>query len=257
MVNTPVTQHNAEIALNRQYWDAKPLLQIIYADFYRLIAAAFNTTTGEGILEIGSGIGAIKTVLPKCTTSDLFENPWLDRVESAYSISLPNQSLNGILLFDVWHHLRFPSLALREFARVLKPGGKVVLFEPAMGLLGRLIYGLFHHEPLGFGDKITWDHPEGQLPALDYYAAQGNCWRMFKTQADPLPKHLPFTVSGVRTMSAISYAASGGFSKPQLYPTFCYRPITKLEKVLDLVPSVFATRMIVVLTKSSETLRQH
>jgi hypothetical protein len=50
-------------------------------------------------------------------------------------------------------------------------------------------------------------------------------------------------------MSAIAYAASGGFSKPQLYPTAALPAIKKVEKVLDLFPVLFATRLLVILQK--------
>jgi hypothetical protein len=50
-------------------------------------------------------------------------------------------------------------------------------------------------------------------------------------------------------MSAIAYAASGGFSKPQLYPTAALPVIRKFEKALDLFPALFATRLLVILEK--------
>jgi hypothetical protein len=51
----------------------------------------------------------------------------------------------------------------------------------------------------------------------------------------------------VRLHSALSYVASGGFSGPQLYPSFGYRPLRALERLADRVPWLFATRMLVVL----------
>jgi hypothetical protein len=50
-------------------------------------------------------------------------------------------------------------------------------------------------------------------------------------------------------LSAISYVASGGYSKPQLYPTSMLPLLKRLEKVLDLFPVLFATRLLVVLEK--------
>ena len=49
----------------------------------------------------------------------------------------------------------------------------------------------------------------------------------------------------------IAYLASGGFSKPQLYPATALPLIRRLEKVLTVWPDLFATRLLVVLAKRS------
>lgn len=249
MRTKPVSQHNREISQNARSWEKKPLLRIVYGSFYREIAEALNTTDGEGVLELGSGIGAIKEILPHCTTSDIFENPWLDRVENAYALNFPADSLKGLVLFDVWHHLQYPGSALKEFARVLRPGGRVAIFEPAMGLAGKLIYGMFHHEPLGLRLPIEWEPQPGMRPPLNYYAAQGNCWRTFFRKTEPITNYPIFHQVSIRLMSAITYVASGGFSKPQLYPTLLYPFVAQLERIFDQTPKLFATRMLVILEK--------
>jgi SAM-dependent methyltransferase len=246
----PIDQHNREILANAESWKRKPLLQMIYRDFYRLIESELNRSLDGPTLELGSGIGAIKAHIPNCITSDVFPNPWLDRVENAYALSFGPATLSNIVLFDVWHHLKYPGLALNELARVLQPGGRVIIFDPAMGLLGRLVYGAFHKEPLGLGETPSW-FPAGDAGDRDtYYAAQGNCWRMFYRRELPLPSPC-WRVVAVRLRSALSYVASGGFSGPQLYPSFGYAPIRAAERLFDRFPSLFATRMLVVLEAGS------
>ena len=53
----------------------------------------------------------------------------------------------------------------------------------------------------------------------------------------------------IKKMSALSYVLSGGFSKPSFYSIEVLPIIKKIEKVLDLLPLIFATRMMVVLEK--------
>ena len=79
----------------------------------------------------------------------------------------------NLILFDVWHHLEFPGTAIAEFHRVLKASGRLIIFDPAMGMLGRLVYGLFHNEPLALDAEIRWNAPPDFVPdKMNYYAAK-------------------------------------------------------------------------------------
>lgn len=248
-----ISQHNLEIHENRAAWERKLALRAIYRGLYREIAAALPAS-GPGLtLELGSGMGNIKEILPACITSDIFPNPWLDRVENAYALNFGPGTISNLILFDVWHHLEFPGAALREFQRVLAPGGVVVLMEPAAGLLGRVVYGLFHHEPLGLGKPIAWAIPENFDPAKQtYYAAQGNCWRLARHFAQLPRAEQPaalreWEITQVKYFPALAYLMSGGFRGPQMYPDAALPAIQAVEKILAPMPALSAARMMVVL----------
>jgi hypothetical protein len=49
--------------------------------------------------------------------------------------------------------------------------------------------------------------------------------------------------------SALSYVLSGGYSKPQLFPSSRLETIRKAESLLDRMPALFSTRLLVVLEK--------
>ena len=179
-----IVQHNEEIQHNLQHWKQKPILREIYKGFHKLIAENITTHSKGLIIEVGSGIGNIKSVIPSCILTDLFLNPWIDRIENAYSLSFANSSISDLILFDVFHHLRFPGTALREFQRVLLPGGRVIIFEPCLSIFGLFVYGPFHHEPLGIKEPIQWFAPPHWSPSnVDYYAAQANAHRIFLSSA--------------------------------------------------------------------------
>lgn len=242
-------QHNREIHENLRHWEHKPALREEYARFYRLIAGRLKGIPDAPVLECGSGIGNLKSVLPAAITSDLFPNPWLDRQENVYALSYADASLGGVVLFDVFHHLEYPGTALRELHRVLKPGGRVVLFEPAAGLLGRILLGLFHHEPLALRRPITWEAPPGFNPAAtSYYAAQGNASRIFGPGGRGL--ELPgWATRDVSYFPALPWLLTGGFRGPSLAPG-PLRPLAGgIERLLGLAPRLFASRMLVVLEK--------
>ena len=241
--------HQDSIEKNSDYWNRKPLLQTLYGDFYRLVAKNLSTLPESNIVELGSGLGNIRAVIPNCLRTDLFPNPWIDQIENAYQLSFRDESVSDLILTDVFHHLKYPGTALKELFRVLRRGGRVIMLEPCISALGFLVYGILHDEPIAVTKKIAWEAPAGWSPDhIDYYAAQGNASRIF------LGERFRHKLGDWRTiktqrLSAIAYAASGGFSKPQLYPTSALPLIRKFETLLDLFPILFATRLLVILEK--------
>ena len=244
-----VEQHNLEIQANAEHWRRKPLLQKIYRDFYREIAGELRSDLPGVTVEIGSGIGNLKTVVPGALATDIFPNPWLDRIENAYAMSFEDGAVANLILFDVWHHLEFPGTALAEFQRVLVPQGRLIIFDPAMGLLGRIVHGLFHHEALALKDEIRWHAPAGFSPdKMSYYAAQGNAHRIFFSGEGASE------LDGWRTIrrspfAGIPYVASGGFRGPQLFPGSLLPVMRAVDRVASRVPALFATRLLVTLEK--------
>ena len=244
-----ISVHQDLIKKNYEHWNRKPLLKSLYGDFYRMIASNLSDLPESTIVELGSGLGNIHEFIPGCIRTDLFPNPWIDQVENAYRLSFADESISDLILTDVFHHLKYPGTALQELFRVLRKGGRVILLEPCMSALGLLVYGVLHDEPIAVTKEIEWEAPASWSPEqIDYYAAQGNASRVF------LGKRFRHKLGDwqtlkTRRLSAVAYAASGGFSKPQLYPTSALPLIRKLEMVLDWLPLLFATRLLVILEK--------
>lgn len=240
-------RHNQEIHQNLQYWQQKKILQQIYLGFYREILKHVDRGLVGKIAEIGSGIGNLKMVLPECICTDVFANPWIDQVENAYCLSFADHSVSHLILFDVWHHLQYPRQVMEEFKRVLIPGGKVIIFEPCISLMGAAVYGCFHKEPVAWFARIERGRRE-DIENLGYYAAQGNATRIFG-RLEYKDIYAGFSVVYKRKYSALAYALSGGYSGRQFYPDRFYEGLKGVEKWLDRMPLLFATRMLVVLEK--------
>jgi len=244
-----VNLHQDLIEKNQEYWNRKPILRTLYGDFYRLIAKQLSNIPDGKIVELGSGLGNIHDVIPECIRTDLFPNPWIDQVENAYQLSFADESVSDLILTDVFHHLKYPGTALNELQRVLRKGGHVIMLEPCISMLGLLVYGVLHDEPIAITKEIEWFASETWKPEnIDFYAGQGNATRIFVRSGYRSKLKAWRNVETIR-LSAIAYTASGGFSKPQLYPTFLLPFIKRLEKVLDLFPALFATRLLVILEK--------
>jgi SAM-dependent methyltransferase len=240
-MSTPLEQHNIEIHQNRESWERKPGLRAVYARFYGEIAARIRRDIRGKIVELGSGLGNIRTAIPDCITTDIW-------VEDAYQLEFENGSVSNLILFDVWHHLQFPGSALKEFKRVLAPGGRVIIFDPAMGVIGRFVLGCFHHEPLGLHEPITWEAPSGSSSKeFGYYAAQGNASRVF-AGAEFRARLADWRIAELMYFSALAYVATGGFRGPQLVPGALLKWLNPVDSVLSRFPWI-AMRMLVVLEK--------
>src|SRR6476646_4946740 len=130
-------QHQLEIEKNLRAWRSKPLLQKIYQEFYQRILKLIDSSVPGVVVEIGSGIGNLRTHLPRAICTDLFPNPWLDLACDGYELPFVARSLSHLILFDVFHHLQRPAAFFDEARRVLVPGGRVILFEPFISLASR------------------------------------------------------------------------------------------------------------------------
>ena len=247
---TDINIFNSTIQKNNEIWHKKPVLRRAYREFYDLISTNLRRDLKGIILELGSGIGKINEVIPDCVRSDIFNNPQIDQVENAYKLSYQDSSISNLILFDVFHHLEYPGEALDEFKRVLTPSGRVLLFEPAMSILGLLVYGLAHSEPIGYTKKISWKRPTStvDLDMLKYYASQGNATRIFFGDMSILVQKDWKIINKIR-LSGISYVTGGGFTRLQLYPLKFYKFMRKIDRLCDRFPPIFATRMLIILEK--------
>ena len=243
------TAHHDRMNENLKLWHAKPLLQKLYYDFYRFIASYLQNNSNGLIVELGSGIGAIKHIIPQCVCTEMFDNEYVDRVENAYNLSFKDGEVTNLILFDVFHHIRYPGVAIKECNRVLGKNGRLIIFEPCLSVLGWLVYGLFHDESVGYNKTIEWNLPDGFIANADnYYAEQGNAMRVFGTN-DYAHQLKQWNVVVYIRLAAISYVASGGFTKPQLYPTTLFSFMKRIDRFGSFFPRLFATRLLVVLEK--------
>jgi len=245
-----IEQHQKEILRNLESWHRKPLLQKVYAQFYARIAAHIDQNAPGKVVELGSGIGNLKAVVPAAVLTDLFPNPWLDLVCDAYQLPFPDGSVSHLVLFDVFHHLERPSAFFKEARRVLRPGGKIVLFEPYISLLGLFVYGIVHHEPVAFFRSI--DHADKPPSESRYYAAQGNASRLF------FAKHRPawleeWCVVHREILPAFTYLLTGGYSKPSLISPGLFPWIEKLQEKAGVFPRLFGTRCLIVLSPQNRS----
>lgn len=247
MSNVAIDQHQVEIQENLQSWNAKPLLQTLYAGFYDRIAQWIDPAAPGRIVEIGSGIGNLKSRFSQAITSDLFPNPWLDVMCDGYEMPWKSATVSHLILFDVFHHLEAPRAFFREAGRVLTSRGRVIILDPFISLSSWPAYGIFHHEPVAWGKNINLS--ESFPRPRSYYAAQGNATRLFFN--DRTASWLGgWTIVRAHAFAAFSYLLSGGFSKRALYPAKLLPAMKCIDKCLSGAPKIFGGRCLIVLEKN-------
>lgn len=223
----------------------KFFLRQTYQDFYDQFRLASRHIPKGPMIELGSGGGILKEVFPEVWTSDVLHLPDITLCFSAEAIPFKDQSVSAFFLFNVLHHIKDSRDFFREAARCLKPGGKIVMVEPANTLFSNFIYRNFHHEP--FKPEDGWIIAEGGPLS----GANGALpWILFvRDRKRFLSEYPQFRLDPIRYHTPFRYLISGGFSLPQLLPSFCYRPVRYLEASLTPLNPWLGLFMTVALTR--------
>jgi len=207
----------------------KPFLKNLYEDFYSELKQAVPESETKTIVELGSGGGFIKEVIPIAITSDVLDVPNVDKVFSACRMPFENASVDAFVMFDVLHHIPQPREFFKEALRCLKVSGKIIMIEPANTLWGSFIYKNFHHE--GFDTKADWNLCKGG-PLLTGNGAIP--WIIFSRDRKIFESEFPaLQIMRMRFHAPLRYLLSGGFTLRQLVPSFSYSFFKAIEFILS------------------------
>jgi SAM-dependent methyltransferase len=234
----------------RATWERKPALRVIYNDFYDRIAA---TCVSGAIIEIGGGAGNLKDRLADAIATDIQFAPWLDAVADAQHLPFAPCSAANIVMIDVLHHLEYPATFFREAQRVLRPGGRVVMVEPAITWGSTLFYRLLHPEPVRMSADILG---EGQPdPGRDPYNSNQAIPTLLATR-DRNRFHRLFPdlrIVQVDWFGFAAYALSGGFKRWSLISENFARRLLQVERPIESAVGRFgALRMMLVIDKATK-----
>jgi SAM-dependent methyltransferase len=235
--------------IHREVWEKKKALRLLYRDYHRQL---FESCPDGVILDIGGGTAHIKESRSDVISVDILSFPGIDVVADAHGLPFPNGFFAGVVMLDVLHHLERPIEFLQEAARVLKPGGRLAMIEPAMTTLARRFYDRFHEEPVDM--KADPFAPVAIKPDRDPFDANQAIPTLLFANA-PARKLVEQTIPSLRVRSVewfslFAYPLSGGFQEWSLLPAALVGPMLAFEKqVPTLVRKHLAFRMMVVLER--------
>ncbi len=216
--------------LHRDIIQKKPFLKNIYTDFYnRFKKIAGTFPRGALFVEIGSGGGFIKDVIPEAVTSDILELPGVDRCFSALDMPFKDSEADVFFMIDVLHHVSDAQIFFKELTRCLKPGGKIVMIEPANTPWSRFIHRNFHHEP--FDAKGGW---VVEKKGAGSWANTALAWIIFYRDRKKFKKEFPsLKILKLENHTPLRYIISGGLSFRQILPSFTYNAVKGIETLLS------------------------
>lgn len=237
----------ALLADHRDLWQRKPALRAIYGHYYREIAA--NCRSGR-TLEIGGGIGNFKEFMPNVVSSDIQAASTLDVVADAQSLPFGKSSFDNIVMFDVLHHLEQPMMFLTEADRVLRPGGRVVVCEPAITPISSLFYKLFHPEPFDMSADLLADQSLSR-PDDPWDSNQAVPTLLFGKQRALIEQHMPgLKILSARRFAFLAYPLSGGFRPWSMITAPLVKPLLAMERMVEpLLGPLMAFRLLGVVEK--------
>lgn len=225
----------------------KGALRRLYLETYQKYLNCLSRCTPDGIvLEIGSGAGFAKEIIPQIMTSDVVSYPGVDLILDATKINFPDNSLSCICMFNVLHHIPNTPAFFNEALRCLAPGGRVCMVEPYPGWIGAWIYQYLHHEDY---DPLveSWEfNSKGPVSdgnnALPYVIFQRDIEK-FKQQFSS------FSIVNFNPHTPLRYWLTGGLKSWSLLPTWAFSFFTWADQKLINISPKFGSFVDIELVK--------
>ena len=246
------TQAQEQLLRHRRIWERKPILRRVYNDEFFARLLSFRIPNGLA-LEVGAGPGFFKQFAPDIFSTDLVWCPWLDAIADAQQLPFRTASVANIFGLDMLHHLAAPMTFLRESARILAPGGRLILVEPWITPFSYCVFRFFHQERCDLSET-PWlsNQPGASSEKMAFDGNQAIPYLLFgpRHRSNTLDSLLGLKLLALEPFCLFAYLLSGGFKPMNLLPESLYLALAKFEgATLPLWRRIAALRVLLVLEK--------
>jgi SAM-dependent methyltransferase len=212
----------------RQIIKKKSFLRKFYHECYLSVAKSLPRHIDGPILELGSGAGFLKENIPGLLTSEIITIPNVDLILDGTKLPFSTNTLGGIVMIDVLHHISDAASFFSDAAACIKPGGVIIMIEPWSTPWSRFVYRYLHHEPFDPNVKEWKISTAGPL-------SQANSalpWIIFERDRRKFEDAFPqFHIQEIFLNFPICYLLSGGFSIRASIPGKMYSIVRKIENL--------------------------
>ena len=217
------------IPLRRVLVQERVFVRRIYEEWYAAVVKSLPNISGT-VLELGSGAGFLRNMIPDLVTSELSVQDGVRLVLDGQSMPIAAGALRAVVMTNVLHHLPEVRRFVRESARCVRTGGRLVMIEPWVSPWSAFVYRRLHHEPF-VPDARTWEFPRGGPLSAANIALP---WMLFVRDRARFEQEFPeWRIVEVIPMMPFRYIVSGGVSVRALTPAWTFGLWRGLERVLE------------------------
>lgn len=209
---------------------SKPALERWYRECYAKFADCVERSAGDGpVLELGSGAGFLKELMPDVLTSDVLPYEGVDRVVDATQLPFGAGDLRAILMLNVFHHIGDVEAFLGEAQRCLADGGRLFMVDQHLGWISTPILKYGHDEPFDADTRDWRFESTGALSSANGALA----WIVFERDRALFERRYPhLRLERYRSHSPLRYFLAGGLKSWSLLPGWAFTPASVLDRSL-------------------------
>jgi SAM-dependent methyltransferase len=210
----------------------KRVLELMYREVYAKYAACLARCPGDGaVVEIGSGAGFAREVVPELVTSDILQYPNIDLLLDARRLPFGSGTLRAILMYNVFHHIPDVGAFLGEAERALRPGGRIFILDEHPGYISVPVLRYLHHEP--YDPHAGWTFQStGPLSGANGALS----WIVFRRDRAEFMRRYPhLDIVRYEPHTPLRYWLGGGLRNWSLLPAGWFRAATAVDRWLSRV----------------------
>lgn len=206
----------------------KVFLKNLYTDFYNIFNNSISgLPKARRLVELGSGGGFIKEIIPDVITSDVLKLPHVDMRFSANAMPFSKASIDRFFIINVLHHIHSPQSFFKEIDRCFKKSGKLLMIDMANTLWSRFIYQRFHYEK--FDPQGMWTL-NSEKPLSEANGALA--WIIFVRDRKKFERLFPkLRITRIVPHTPLRYVVSGGLTYKQFLPSWMYPVVKNVEEL--------------------------